>query len=176
MTIIARVSRLFKADVHAMLDVIEEPEALLKQAIREMEEEIAKDEGLVNRQKEELAQLVKTGGDLGRALAAIEEQLDLCFEQNNEELTKTIVRKKLETCKQKQRTGDLIQALETDLNKRKSLVEEEKEKLAALLEKTAIITAKERHVTCVFPEGAPAVAPEDVELAYLEEKKKRAAR
>ena len=40
MALINRMSRLFTADVHAVLDRIEEPEALLKQAIREMEEEV----------------------------------------------------------------------------------------------------------------------------------------
>ena len=41
MTLITRLSRLFRADFHAVLDRIEEPETLLRQAIREMEEEIA---------------------------------------------------------------------------------------------------------------------------------------
>ena len=40
MALISRVSRLFTADVHAVLDRIEEPEVLLKQAIREMEDEV----------------------------------------------------------------------------------------------------------------------------------------
>jgi phage shock protein A len=42
MTLITRVSRLFKADVHGILDALEEPEAILKQAVREMEDEIEK--------------------------------------------------------------------------------------------------------------------------------------
>jgi phage shock protein A len=33
MALINRISRLFKADFHAVLDQIEEPEGLLKQAI-----------------------------------------------------------------------------------------------------------------------------------------------
>ena len=43
MALITRVSRLFQADLHAVLDRIEEPEVLLKQAVREMEEELARD-------------------------------------------------------------------------------------------------------------------------------------
>ena len=41
MALITRVSRLFQADFHAVLDRIEEPEVLLRQAVREMEEELA---------------------------------------------------------------------------------------------------------------------------------------
>ena len=44
MALITRLSRLFQADMHAVLDKIEEPELLLKQAIREMEESITTDE------------------------------------------------------------------------------------------------------------------------------------
>jgi phage shock protein A len=44
MALITRLSRLFQADMHAVLDKIEEPELLLRQAIREMEEFIATDE------------------------------------------------------------------------------------------------------------------------------------
>ncbi len=40
MALITRVSRLFQADFHAVLDRIEEPEVLLRQAVREMEEEL----------------------------------------------------------------------------------------------------------------------------------------
>ena len=41
MALINRVSRLFKADFNAVLDHIEEPETLLRQAIRDMEDELA---------------------------------------------------------------------------------------------------------------------------------------
>ena len=45
MPILNRVKRLFQADVHAILDVIEEPEAVLKQAIREMQESLDQKQG-----------------------------------------------------------------------------------------------------------------------------------
>ncbi|MGH8588771.1 MAG: PspA/IM30 family protein, partial [Gammaproteobacteria bacterium] len=44
MALITRVSRLFRSDLHAVLDRIEEPEVLLRQAIREMEAELSSDE------------------------------------------------------------------------------------------------------------------------------------
>ena len=40
MALINRVSRLFKADFHAVLDQLEEPEQILKQAIRDMEDDM----------------------------------------------------------------------------------------------------------------------------------------
>ena len=38
MALINRVTQLFKADFHAVLDRIEEPEQLLRQSIRDMED------------------------------------------------------------------------------------------------------------------------------------------
>ena len=49
MPILNRVKRLFQADVHAILDVIEEPEAVLKQAIREMQESLDQKQGQLAR-------------------------------------------------------------------------------------------------------------------------------
>jgi phage shock protein A len=40
MALINRVARLFRADFHAVLDQIEEPELMLRQAIRDMAEEL----------------------------------------------------------------------------------------------------------------------------------------
>ena len=44
MALINRLTRLVKADFHAVLDNLEEPEQLLKQAIRDMEDELAETE------------------------------------------------------------------------------------------------------------------------------------
>ncbi|MGH8626524.1 MAG: PspA/IM30 family protein [Gammaproteobacteria bacterium] len=44
MALITRVARLFRSDLHVVLDRVEEPEVLLRQAIREMEEELSSDE------------------------------------------------------------------------------------------------------------------------------------
>ena len=40
MTLLTRITRLFKADMHGILDGLEEPEEVIKQAIRDMEENI----------------------------------------------------------------------------------------------------------------------------------------
>ncbi len=41
MALITRMTRLFTADLHAVLDRLEEPDVLLKQALREMEDDVA---------------------------------------------------------------------------------------------------------------------------------------
>ena len=43
MSVLRRITRLFKADLHGILDCLEEPEAILRQAMRDMEDEIEKE-------------------------------------------------------------------------------------------------------------------------------------
>ncbi len=44
MALISRLTQLFQADFHAVLDRLEEPDALLRQAVRDMEDALARDE------------------------------------------------------------------------------------------------------------------------------------
>ncbi|MES9848615.1 MAG: PspA/IM30 family protein, partial [Candidatus Thiodiazotropha sp.] len=57
MALITRVSQLFRADVNAVLDRMEEPEILLKQAVRDMEEALTKDDHRVKVIELELKQV-----------------------------------------------------------------------------------------------------------------------
>ena len=57
MALITRLSRLMRADLHAVLDRVEEPEVLLRQALREMQEELARDQQrqrLLGRERDQL--------------------------------------------------------------------------------------------------------------------------
>ena len=69
MALITRISRLFKADFHAVLDQIEEPEQLLKQAIRDMQDEIAVAEQRIANREREQKSLQAHGDDLRMAAA-----------------------------------------------------------------------------------------------------------
>ena len=84
MALITRVSRLFQADFHAVLDRIEEPEILLHQAVREMEEALAREEQRSKVLQHEQRQLINREANLKQSLHDIEEELDTCFEAGND--------------------------------------------------------------------------------------------
>ena len=96
MALINRLSRLFSADFHAVLDRIEEPELLLKQAIREMEEELARSEQRIKWLQQEQRQLSAQEDDIEQSLSKLEEEMDICFASDKEELARGLVRRKLE--------------------------------------------------------------------------------
>ncbi len=80
MALINRISRLFKADFHAVLDQIEEPEALLKQAIRDMEDDLAGATQRINLCAHDQETLSVRKTELEDTVSEFEIKLDLCFE------------------------------------------------------------------------------------------------
>jgi phage shock protein A len=181
MTLFARISRMFKADIHGILDSIEEPEVILKQAVREMEQEIEKSEQQLTGKKARKEYLQKTLSEKQEAIAELEKQISLCFEAKNEELAKGLVRKKLE-CKQRTKlTEQAIHGLETEVELSAAKLAEQKDKLQSIVEKMKIFSAtareKERNNQWQEPLGRADfhISDQDVEVAFLEEKKRRAA-
>jgi phage shock protein A len=96
MPLIDRVTRLFRADLHAVIDRIEEPEALLRQALREMEEELAAGSARLRTATLEREQLQRRTQETVQSLAGIGQELDLCFAAGNETLVRTLLRRRLE--------------------------------------------------------------------------------
>jgi len=74
MALITRISRLFKADFHAVLDQIEEPGQLLKQAIRDMEDELATTEQRITLCAHDQEVLSVRRGELEGSLGEIDER------------------------------------------------------------------------------------------------------
>lgn len=179
MALITRVSRLFRADVNAVLDKMEEPELLLKQAVREMEEELDRDEHRVKLLALELKQTVTRQGDLTQRLGETEEELDLCFDTGNEALARALLRRKLEAesfIKFLNRKHEELHAAADELKRR---IDENRSRLESMRQKEALFAEHESGDDAASGWAEPeftrgfAVSDEDVELAFLREQQKR---
>ena len=175
MALITRISRLFQADFHAVLDRIEEPDVLLRQAVREMEEELARDEQRSKILKHEQGQLSARESDLEQSLHEIEEQLDVCFDSGKDDLARTSIRRKLETqrfCKglarKRQALQETIDDLDTRLRENRTRLESMRQKAELLAEENARARPADNWT---LPEIT--VRDEDVEVAFLREKQHR---
>lgn len=182
MALINRVSRLFKADIHAVLDQIEEPGQLLKQAIRDMDEELeaagrrlASDlygaESLEARRREILASMADIGG-----------QLDLCFASGKDELTRSLIRKKLEAERIVKRLDAKIESKQAALTEQRTLIRQNRQTLEGLRQKAALFVHRPDHSGVAEGTGDDGwlarellVGDDEVEIAYLREKAQRSA-
>ncbi len=96
MTLMTRISRLFKADFHAVMDTIEEPEVLLRQAVRDMEEALDASaqrliflQDQIDKQSHQI-QSTRTQQD------QFTDEIELCFQSGNCSMARNFIRRKLE--------------------------------------------------------------------------------
>ena len=183
MALINRISRLFKADFNAVLDQIEEPEALLKQAIRDMEDDLACSEQRISLCAHDQEALTQRKGELEGAIAEFDKQLDLCFESGKDELAKNIIRKKLEAERLLKRLDSKHSANEKFLSEQRAMLEENSSTLESMRQKAELLaqrTPTQAVGSSEFDDVAwmarELTAGEDeVEIAILREKDRRSS-
>lgn len=181
MALVNRISRLFKADFNAVLDQIEEPEALLKQAIRDMEDDLANTEQRINLCEHDQEALTQRRDEMNSAVAEYEVQLDLCFESGKDDLAKNIIRKKLETGRLLKRLDTKHAANAKTLNAQRATLEQNSTTLDSLRQKAELFAQR----TPTHTEGDSefddiawmsremSVGDDEVEIAYLREQSLR---
>jgi phage shock protein A len=181
MALITRISRLFKADFHAVLDQIEEPEQLLKQAIREMEDEIALSERNLKLGAHDQQQLRRRQDELAAALVEIDAEVDLCLSSDKQDLAKNLVRKKLETHRLGKHLASRSEALDGELKELNAVVEENRATLEGLRQKAEIFAnrAPTKRVGVAsfddaeWPSHDFRVSEDEVEIAWLRVQEQR---
>ena len=115
MGIMTRFARLWKADVHGFMDQIEDKGLVLKQHLREMEDELARKDARANRmfgmkqsRERELARAV-------RETNRIEEDLAAALESDRDDIARFLIRKLKTVEAQKQELENFVEILDGDL-------------------------------------------------------------
>ncbi len=176
MALINRMSRLFAADVHAVLDRIEEPDVLLRQSIREMEDELARSEQHARRLEHQRATLADRLRKVEAALVELGEQLDVCFAAGNEELARRLIKRRLETQRLGKHIAERRAAADTALVERREKLDEQREHLDVLRQKAELLAETARSGNSGIDEcanGEFVVGDDEVEVAFLRERHRR---
>jgi len=165
--------------MHAVLDRIEDPDILLKQAVREMEEDIARDERRRKLLGHELGNLRTQQNDLEQNLEQLEQELDVCFASSKEDLARVLIKRKLEAGRLLKASARKQQLLRDDLTEMDIRLEDNNNRLETMKQKLEILTQRmdsEQEQGSIMNNYSPydtAVSNEDVEVAFLREKQKR---
>jgi phage shock protein A len=178
MTVITRIIRLCKADLHGILDSLEEPEEVIKQAIRDMEEDIATQERRLEALRAVWQRLEREAQETTATMQEIASQIDLCFAAENEPLARNLMRKRLEMARRAKaiaRGQDETRAQSDALATR---IATQKAQLASVVQKLKAYEATRTHHPWASSPWAPlqgdsVVTDEEVEVAFLEEKRRR---
>lgn len=176
MALINRVSRLFTADFHAVLDRIEEPDVLLRQAVREMEDDLARTGQQIKRLARERDDLTRRRADRERSLGDIEEQLDVCFRSGEEQLARTLIRRRLEAERVARELATRLTINEEELGQRRAAVEENNRRLESMRQKAELLgeRADDESFDEIAIDRELQVSDEEVEVAFLREQQRRA--
>lgn len=174
-----RLSRLFQADMHAVLDQLEDPEALLKQSMREMENEIQRVEQQLQAYSTERTRSQQQLAKCKQRERDIEPQLDLCFNTNNEDLARNLVGQRLQWQKQQNVTKHQLElneerhrALEIQHTEFIQQYEELKQKAEIFIDNDSSTNGSDIGKTST---DLNSIGKHEIELAWLQEKEKRKA-
>lgn len=183
MALINRISRLFKADFHAVLDQIEEPEQLLKQAIRDMEDELTAVEQRIALAAHDQDALSVRKTELEASVTEFDVQLDLCFTSKKDDLAKGLIKRKLEAERILKRLDAKHVANEKYLQDQRTMLEESHTTLGGLRQKAELFaqrvpshsSADSEFDDIAWMARETSVRDDEVEIAFLREKNLRSS-
>ena len=172
MALISRINRLFKADFHAVLDTIEEPEILLKQSIREMRDSLTKTQELIRQHTNQQVQVSRQLESIDEKIKQIQEEIELCLSSENEELARNLVRKKLCLMQQKVCFDTKLEEIKSAI---KNLAAQEKEHstiLNELQQKASMVDQIKGSTSQTVHKPDFAISEADIDVAFLKEKQR----
>ena len=174
MALLKRISQLFTADAHAVLDLIEDPITLLKQAVREMETEVQAQQAKLNQEKKRLLQFESRITKTEQELETINQDLDLCFEEENQSLARSLVKKKLLVKRNYQNLKDALRQSETLIDTQSKLLQDNQTRYESMKQQAELLNQQQSTTeeTSRF-DSFSRISEEEVEIALLNEKKAR---
>jgi len=175
MTLMARVSRLFRADLHAVLDQVEEPDLILRQAIREMEEDLTQDSRRIQILHAQEQQMSARDAEIERSLGGIEEELDLCFRVGEDDLSRALIRRRLEGQSYRAQLAGKREGLQSQMKRLAQRIQEHEAQLDAMRQKADLLAPPEPDRCSLNTWETPnrVVRNEHVEVAFLRERQRR---
>lgn len=97
MGIMTRFTRLCKADIHGVMDQIEDKELMLKQCLREMEASLVQKQAQYNQLKISLQEIENDTRQLKRENEKNEQDLMIAIEKEKDDIARLLIKKRIKT-------------------------------------------------------------------------------
>ncbi|MEM7705136.1 MAG: PspA/IM30 family protein [Pseudomonadota bacterium] len=172
MALLNRISHLFTADFHALLDRIEDPESLLKQAIRDMEQSLAEQQQRLRRRDEQRRSQELESERVQARLEDLSQHIDHAFTAGDETLVRQLVRQRL-LCERQHglRREQAQQSADAEVREREQLAAN-RAALDSLRQKLAAFELTQEPASGLTGD-ADAITEQEVDAAVLAEKQRR---
>lgn len=124
MGIMSRIIRLCKADLHGVMDQIEDKDLLLKQYLREMQTAVAAKQARIDQLEEALRTAKRHFTGYDQQVKALEGDLDLAVARGRDDIARLLIRKR-------RSLGQCVANVENQIRDMTGALAEERERLAA---------------------------------------------
>ena len=186
MALINRLHRLFRADLHAVLDQIEQPEVLLRESVREMAAVIDTDRCGLQELTQHGQALEGQQQALNDELQKLAQELDVCFAAEQQALARGVIKRRLQTEQALVELDQHQQKVRSQVVELTERLQQYRSRLQAIEQKLALFDSREavnrsgpiqQQPTPLFGTfgGTSDVDEAAVEVAFLAEKQRRAS-
>lgn len=177
MAILSRIVKILKADIHGVMDQLEDRELLLKQHLREMEEILNRKEAKLRNLRASHNQKLRDLSGYKRQWEALDRDLTVAVRENKDGIARMLIRKMkpLETLRDELRRQsktlekEMIQ-LKSHLQQQRLRYEQLKNRTAEYLRKTQLQQWKKDVIDPVADVGFGEPADQEIELELLKRK------
>jgi phage shock protein A len=177
MAILSRMMRLFKADVHGVMDQLEDKRLLLKQYLREMEASLEDKEGRLNRIEQSIRQAENDHGQRKEEVHKLENDLDLAVRKEKDDIARMLIRKRRSLQGSCEQLKHQIEALTQENSRLSEILARQRLQYDQLKVKVAAFSqqaSSEGFDDVIAPEGVSqawrAPTEEEIELELLQRK------
>jgi phage shock protein A len=177
MAILSRIVKILKADIHGVMDQLEDRELLLKQHLREMEQILNRKEAKLRNMRASHNQRLKELSGYKRQWEALDHDLTVAVRKNKDGIARMLIRKMkpLETLRDELRRQsktlekEMIQ-LKNHLQQQRLRYEQLKNRTAEYLRKSQLQQWEKDVIDPVTDVGFGELADQEIELELLKRK------
>ena len=177
MAIMTRFMRLCKADIHGVMDHLEDKGLVLKQHLRDMEEEVNRKEARLNKIKASRDRAQREYEKFDRESEKVDQDIAVAIEKNKDDIARVLIKKLKPMAYHREELGRHIETLDREITQFGKSVEEQRLQYEQLnLRCTEYFRALEREqwektVSTIVPQNiSRELSEEEIELELLQRK------
>jgi phage shock protein A len=137
MAILTRMVQLLKADIHAVMDQIEDQGLLLKQHLRDMEQFLVEKEAQLKKMRAARDRAQQEHQQAERETGNLEQDLQIAIEKNRDDIARMLIKKLKPLSRLQTARRNHIDRLNLEIDRFKALTEQQRIEYAHLRQKAA---------------------------------------
>ncbi len=125
MAIMTRFVRIWKADVNGVMDQLEDRGLLLKQSLRDMEDELERKEKELGKMQVRREQVQHEQSRYLQETEKLEQDLEIAIDKQKDDIARMVIKKLMRSTKHRNEFENHLQALDSDIKRQQEILTEQ---------------------------------------------------